>query len=330
MIGDPERRPALGRAHVVGRQELGDVAGHAGDLGRPLGVAGLVLEHVAVVLHRGAAARRVDDHGVDRLALLHHARPGIDVALGHGDGGRLLAQMMHQRPAAAGVGGHLDVDAAAGEQADGGVVDLGAQHLLGAAREQDHALAPLGRGGGGAGTGVARAPQQAGRGEAQHRHHLLGREPGDEPGERARQPRGRQRQAEAVRIGQHRRQQAADRAVLEAALAGRLDVGARVVDEVHVVDAAGARGHAREAGEAAVDVLAHHRGRLAAALEHLLHQVDAPARAVALVAEQHVGGAGGRAEAAVHALSQDAIDLGDARVLELLRLEIGLHGCLVA
>ena len=233
--------------------------------------------------------------------------------------------MMHQRPAAAGVRRDLDVDPAAGEQTDGGVVDLGAQHLLGAAREQDHALPPLSRGGRSAGTGIARAPQQAGRGEAQHRHHLLGREPGDEPRERPRHPRGRQCQAQAVRIGQNRCQQAAHRAVLQAALARRLDVGARVIDEVHVVDTAGTRGHARQAGEAAVDVLAHHRGGLAALLEHLLHQVDAPARAVALVAEQHIGGAGGRAEAAVHALSQDAIDLGDARVLELLRLEVGLH-----
>ena len=56
----------------------------------------------------------------------------------------------------------------------------------------------------------------------------------------------------------------------------------------------------------------------AVVLEHLLHQVDAAARAVALVAEQHVGGAGGGAEAAVHAAAQDLVDLGDARVLQLL------------
>jgi hypothetical protein len=98
-----------------------------------------------------------------------------------------------------------------------------------------------------------------------------------------------------------------------------------VVDEVHVVDAAGTGGHARQARQAAVDVLLHDGRGLASALEHLLHQVDAAARAVALVPEQHVGGAGGGAEAAMHALAQDLVDLGRARVLELLGREVGLH-----
>ena len=51
------------------------------------------------------------------------------------------------------------------------------------------------------------------------------------------------------------------------------------------------------------------RARDLLALEHLLHQVDAAARAVELVAEQLVGRAGGRAEAAVHALAQDGVGL---------------------
>jgi hypothetical protein len=45
----------------------------------------------------------------------------------------------------------------------------------------------------------------------------------------------------------------------------------------------------------------------ARAFEHLLDQVDAAARAVELVAQQLVGGAGGGAEAAVHALAQDGL-----------------------
>ena len=47
----------------------------------------------------------------------------------------------------------------------------------------------------------------------------------------------------------------------------------------------------------------------ACALEHLLDQVDAAARAVELVAEQLVGRAGRGAEAAVHALAQDGLGL---------------------
>ena len=45
------------------------------------------------------------------------------------------------------------------------------------------------------------------------------------------------------------------------------------------------------------------------AFQHLLDQVDAAARAVELVAQQLVGGAGGGAEAAVHALAQDGLGL---------------------
>ena len=46
-----------------------------------------------------------------------------------------------------------------------------------------------------------------------------------------------------------------------------------------------------------------------AALEHLLDQVDAPARAVELVAQQLVGRARRRAEAAMHARAQDRVGL---------------------
>ena len=46
VIGDAQRRPALGRAHVVAAEELGDVAGHGGELGGALGILGLALQHV--------------------------------------------------------------------------------------------------------------------------------------------------------------------------------------------------------------------------------------------------------------------------------------------
>ena len=44
-----------------------------------------------------------------------------------------------------------------------------------------------------------------------------------------------------------------------------------------------------------------------AALQHLLRQIDAAARAVELVAEQQIGRAGGETEAAVHAGAQDVV-----------------------
>ena len=96
----------------------------------------------------------------------------------------LAAHVVHQRAAAARARRHLHVDAAARQQADGGVVDLRPQHLLGAAGEQDHAPAALGLGGGGAGAGEVGAAQQAGRRQLQHRHQFLEPEPAQEPRER--------------------------------------------------------------------------------------------------------------------------------------------------
>jgi len=137
---------------------------------------------------------------------------------------------------------------------------------------------------------------------------------------------GPQCKAQPLWIGQDGGQQGARHSLPETALARLLDVGAGVVDEVHVVDAARARGHAGEAGEAAVDVVLHLGTCRALVLEHLLHQVDAAARAVALVAQQHVGGAGGGAEAAVHTAAQNLVDFGRAWVLQLLAGEVRVHG----
>ena len=62
-----------------------------------------------------------------------------------------------------------------------------------------------------------------------------------------------------------------------------------------------------------------------ALLEHLLDQVDAAARGIALIAEQHIGRAGGGAEAAMDAALEHGVGAGDGRVLELLVGEIGVH-----
>ncbi len=63
-----------------------------------------------------------------------------------------------------------------------------------------------------------------------------------------------------------------------------------------------------------------------APLEHLLHQIKAAARAVALVAKQHVSGAGGDAEAAMDASFEHGFGAGESRVLKLGFAEVGVHG----
>ena len=60
-------------------------------------------------------------------------------------------------------------------------------------------------------------------------------------------------------------------------------------------------------------------------LQHLLDQVDAPARGIELVAEQHIGRTGRGAEAAMHAGAQDFLRFGGLRVGKLGEGEGGLH-----
>jgi hypothetical protein len=59
--------------------------------------------------------------------------------------------------------------------------------------------------------------------------------------------------------------------------------------------------------------------------EHLLDEVDAPARAVELVAQQLVSRASGGAKAAVHALAQNSF--GSQAIGRALKFgsEMGLH-----
>ena len=68
------------------------------------------------------------------------------------------------------------------------------------------------------------------------------------------------------------------------------------------------------------------RGR-AVVLQHVLDQVDAPPRAVELVAEQNIGRASRSAEPAMDAGAQDLFgDIG-VRVGELSDREVRLHQC---
>src|SRR4029077_10475027 len=75
----------------------------------------------------------------------------------------------------------------------------------------------------------------------------------------------------------------------------------------------------------AVDVLDHLACRPGVLLQHLLDQVDPPARAVQFVAEQHIGRTGRGAEAAMHAGAQDLVGLGDIGIGKLGEAEFGLH-----
>ena len=221
--------------------------------------------------------------------------------------GLFMAHVVDERAAAALVLRQHDLDAEAGQHADCRFVDLRCEHGLRAAREQrDAALAgALRREGRGAFHGRAR--RRGFRRQRQHRAKLFAEygqlfDDGLQwPCQHARE----NRQPEAVRVGQEVGEEPAHQLLVPGALVGRLDMRAGMVDQVHVVHARGAGRHAGEAGKAAVDVLHDLLRRGFAALEHLLDQVDAPARAVEFVAEFEIGRAGRGAEPAMHAGAQD-------------------------
>src|SRR6267142_2215667 len=121
--------------------------------------------------------------------------------------------------------------------------------------------------------------------------------------------------------------QRASRALERPAPRLRLDDAAADVDEAAVAHAGRTGGLAGTARQAAVEVQARLAGHRRA-FERALHEVDAAARTVEVVAEHLVGRAGGGAEAAVHAFAQDGLGLAPlGRVADEVG-ELGLHGSL--
>ena len=136
---------------------------------------------------------------------------------------------------------------------------------------------------------------------------------------------GHHRHAKPARIRHHVGEEQPHQPVEQRPRVGFLDMRAGVIDQMHVVHARGARRHAGEAREAAVDVRDDLGGRRRIVLQHLLDQVDAAARRIELVAQQHIGRAGRLAEAAMHAGAQNIVRHRDVGIGELGEGEIGLH-----
>ncbi|MNJ29185.1 hypothetical protein D3C77_237450 [compost metagenome] len=106
---------------------------------------------------------------------------------------------------------------------------------------------------------------------------------------------------------------------------GSVDDGAAYIQQIVVLHPRRAGGFAIAAAQAAVQVQLGLGGDFIA-LQHLLDQVNAPARAVELVANQLVRRARGIAEAAMHTAAQDAFGFLGTRQLPGLFTQMGLHG----
>ena len=73
--------------------------------------------------------------------------------------------------------------------------------------------------------------------------------------------------------------------------------------------------------------------RRAIILQHILNEIDTPARTIQLIAKRNIGRASRCAEAAMHAFTQNFFSLIDTRIKQLLGRELGLHGshsCLIS
>ena len=114
---------------------FGDVLGERGDLRRIGGKRRVLSQKIAVVLDHGAAAGRGHQDGVEPLAGRFLA-PRRDIGASPRQCVLVVAEVMGQRAAALLVPDQDDLDAVAGEETDGGLVDARRQHLLGTALEQ--------------------------------------------------------------------------------------------------------------------------------------------------------------------------------------------------
>ena len=224
-------------------------------------VGRVVAEHVAVVLDRGAAARRGDHDRVEPAA--------VDLAI---QASMLrLAQRVARRaslpmwwtsaPQQPSPARQHDLDAEPGQQADGRLVDLGARAPAGRSRSAARRGPGAGRRGATRAAGRAATRPAAERG-ARREHRPQPSPAADSRANgpaRAPPPSERRRGTRPDRAGRAASSRA-QQAVGQRAAVGLLDMGAGVVDQVHVVHAGRAGRHAGQAGQAAVDVQ-HRLGR---------------------------------------------------------------------
>lgn len=140
---------------------------------------------------------------------------------------------------------------------------------------------------------------------------------GKQTGERPRQPGQMQGQPETGWMGQDGNQKITDQPIPEGALVCLFDMGASMIDQMHVIHAGGTGGGAGKAGKTAVDMGDDLAVGRATVFQHVLDEVDAAARTVQLVAERDIGGTGGGAEAAMHTFAQDFFGFRHMRIGQL-------------
>jgi len=233
-----------------------------------------------------------------------------------------FAHVMGQRPAAARAIGDDHLASLPCQQADGGVVDVGVQRLLRTARHQRHPFARCPLGWEALRVIVAADRRDRLGGHFDHRTQPRIRH---QPRKRTPDLGPQQRQPKACGIGQDTRQNPPQGTVAEGPFVAFFDVIAGVIHQMHIVHARGAGRHTRQTGQAAVDVFDRLFIRIAVVFEHVLDQIDTPARAIQFIPQHLIRGACGGAKAAVHTGAQDLVAARRRGVFQLFCGECGLH-----
>ena len=94
VIGHPHPVPGTACLHLEFRQQFRDVLRLACNLCCFFGIGLILAQQKAVLLHRCAAAGRIDDDSIKASILFFQRRPGIDVRTGRGHGRLFLAHVM--------------------------------------------------------------------------------------------------------------------------------------------------------------------------------------------------------------------------------------------
>lgn len=288
-----------------------DIAEFGGPEAGFFSVVGVVGEEAVVVGEVAAATAGVADDGVEGGKV-----ETVDQAAGEGAGEFGFAVVTVETAAATLVAGGDDL-AVVGEEDVGGVaVDLAEDEVLNAAGEE--ADAPAGGGGGGfdgGEEGVAEVAADGGGGRfegaqagGEEAHEAEGAGEALEAGGLI-EPEQAPEQAKAPRA--HEEEFDGEAAPESAGGGGEdtvgFDLGAGGLEEAGVVNAGGAGGDAGEAAEAGIHFVAEGRIDGEFAVGDGTHEGDAAAGAVAFFFGRDKGGAGGEAEAAVHALLHDGV-----------------------
>ena len=268
------------------REELADVTHLRGERLRSF-----VVEEPGELFQVRAATGRVHDDEVDVVERVDQSSREL-LAL-------FEPARMDGKGAAAALGRSDDLEAVRREDASRGRVDVGEDRALDAAGEQADASA-----------------SHAGRGRECRNLALAAPAWSDlDEGPEALRQRGGaaerrepERGAHPPRVREEAEEKPADKAVAERAVELVFDGCARALDQPVVAHARGARGDAGHAAETAVEVLRDRSVQRNRAVEARVHEVDAAARRVHLLAPEHVRRARREAEATVDAVGRVLAD----------------------